>query len=166
MPNPRLSRDRHLGGDNHSHVLLARQGSLINSIGHNNYQERLLHRIRKLIRQMVRIQPVYPEGFKGIKQHLPTAYAGKSDIELFDSWLCELLRYFQLSQMARPKWDELCITTTGQVLKDAAARWYTNNVESPYLEQDWTFEDLICELFKHFVHGSSAQKALDVYNKI
>ena len=115
---------------------------------------------------MVWIQPDYPEGFKGIKQHLPTTYAGKSDIEVFDNWLHELLRYFQLSQMAGPKWDELCITTTGQVLKDAAARWYTNNVESSYLEQDWTFKDLICELFKHFIHGSSVQKALDVYNKI
>jgi hypothetical protein len=60
----------------------------------------------------------------------------------------------------------LHITTTGQVLKDAAACWYTNNIESPYLKQDWTFKNLICELFKHFVHGSLAQKALDVYNRI
>ena len=48
---------------------------------------------------MVRIQPDYPEGFKGIKQHLPTAYAGKSDIEVFDSWLHELLEYFNC-----PRW--------------------------------------------------------------
>jgi hypothetical protein len=68
--------------------------------------------------------------------------------------------------MAGPKWDELHITTIGQVLKDAASCWYTNNVKSPYLEQEWSFENLICELFKHFIHGSSAQKALDVYNKI
>jgi hypothetical protein len=26
------------------------------------------------------------------------------------------------------------------------------------------FEDIICELFRHFVHGSSAQKALEAYN--
>jgi hypothetical protein len=56
------------------------------------------------------------------------------------------------------------ITITGQILKDATSRWYIAQIENPYSSQRWTFEDIICELFQHFVHGSSAQKALETYN--
>jgi hypothetical protein len=55
---------------------------------------------------------------------------------------------------------------TSQVLKDAASRWYINQIENPYSSQRWMFEDIICELFQHFIHGSSMQKALDAYNHV
>jgi hypothetical protein len=55
---------------------------------------------------------------------------------------------------------------TGQVLKDAASTWYVNQIKDPYSLKEWTFEDVICELFRQFVHRSSAQKALDAYNGV
>jgi hypothetical protein len=68
--------------------------------------------------------------------------------------------------MAGPRWDCIRITITGQVLKDAASKWYVNQIEDPYSSKEWTFEDVICELFRKFVHGSSAQRALDAYNGV
>jgi hypothetical protein len=68
--------------------------------------------------------------------------------------------------MAGPRWDHIRIMITGQVLKDAATKWYVNQIEDPYSLKEWTFKDVICELFRQFVHGSSAQKALDAYDGV
>jgi hypothetical protein len=81
---------------------------------------------------MVGVHQEYPDGFKSIKQNLPSIYSGNSNLDAFDSWLQELLRYFQLAQMAGPRWDHIQITITGQVLEDTALKWYVNQIEDPY----------------------------------
>jgi hypothetical protein len=55
---------------------------------------------------------------------------------------------------------------TGQALKDTASKWYVNQIEDPYSSKEWIFKDVIYELFRQFVHRSSAQKALDAYNGV
>jgi hypothetical protein len=122
--------------------------------------------ICQLIHSMVEVYQDYPDGFKSLNQNLLFTYSGNSNLEAFDSWLHELLQYFQLAQMTGPSWDWVHIIVTGQVLKDAALRWYINQIKNSYFSQRWTFKDVICELFQHFVHGSSTQKALDAYNRV
>jgi hypothetical protein len=70
--------------------------------GTENYQDRIIFRIHQLIHSMVGVHQDYPDGFKSLKQNLPTIYSGNSNLNAFDSWLRELLRYFQLAQMAAP----------------------------------------------------------------
>jgi hypothetical protein len=115
--------------------------------GTENYQDQIIFRICQLIYSTVGVHQDYLDGFKSLKQNLPTTYSGNSNLNAFDSWLRELLRYFQLAQMAGPKWDNIQITITGQILKDAASRWYITQIENPYSSQRWMFEDVICELF-------------------
>jgi hypothetical protein len=100
--------------------------------GTENYQDQLIFGICQLIHSMVGVHQDYPDGFKSLKQNLPTTYSGNSNLDTFDSWLQELLRYFQLAQMAGPKWDNIRITITSQILKDAASRWYITQIENPY----------------------------------
>src|SRR6202050_4946631 len=47
-----------------------------------------------------------------------------------------------------------------------AATWYTNNVEAWNRKvKNWTFERLICELYKQFIHEVTAQNAATSYKK-
>jgi hypothetical protein len=144
----------------------ARFGSEVQTDGNLDYQRRLTDSIRMLIRRMVGTQPDYPSDFKGTKPNAPDVYDGMNDIEVFDNWLRTVLRYFQLSKMCGRKYDTLRVTHTGQFLKDTAAAWFRNTVEGAVGDQDWIFEEVIVELFRRFVHGSSAQKAKNAYEGV
>jgi hypothetical protein len=141
-------------------------GGMAKANGTESYHDQIISSIHQLIHSMVGVHQEYPDSFKSIKQNLPSTYSGNSNLDTFNSWLQELLRYFQLAQMAGPRWDHIWIMITGQVFKDTASKWYVNQIEDPYSLKEWMFEDIICELFRQFVHRSSTQKALDVYNSV
>ena len=96
----------------------------------------------------------------------PSKYGGQDDLEKFDDWVSQLLKYYHTFKITGPDWDEDRVLYTGLFLDEIAAEWYGQEIESPdhrvYL---WSFEDLICGLFKHFVHEASAQNAADQYDR-
>ena len=58
-----------------------------------------------------------------------------------------------------------CVLYTGLYLEGIAAEWYDQEVELPDRHIDyWSFKDLICGLFKRFIHEAMAQQAVTNYD--
>jgi hypothetical protein len=70
--------------------------------------------------------------------------------------------------MTGAKFDDVRVNTLGQYLKGTAAAWFRNAIEDPFNDiteglGDHAFEEVVCQLFRRFVHGASAQKATQSY---
>ena len=87
----------HIGSEAHSEV-------------NSEYHQHLIDGIKTLICQMVGHTRQYPSDFKGVKAPGPEPYGGKNDIEVFDNWLRNLLRFFQLNKMCGYEYDMLLLT--------------------------------------------------------
>jgi hypothetical protein len=62
-------------------------GEMAKTNGMENYQDRIIFGICQLIHSMVGVHQDYLDGFKSLKQNLPTTYSGNSNLDAFDSWL-------------------------------------------------------------------------------
>jgi len=103
---------------------------------------------------------------KSIKVSPPDSYGGEDDIEVFDNWIAGLLRWLRIQNVCRQRKDSLRIDLCGSTLKGLAADWFAEEVESFHRSIDeWQFEDIICALYKHFIHRVTAQSAADKYKK-
>ncbi|KIN97515.1 hypothetical protein M404DRAFT_96431, partial [Pisolithus tinctorius Marx 270] len=99
----------------------------------------------------------------------PGKYKGQDDLKEFDNWLGQLLKYFCMFKVTGPDHDVDRVLYTYAYLEGLASQWYDQEVESPNRQiRDWSFEDLICGLFKRFIHEASAQNkgALAFYNDL
>ncbi|KIM56654.1 hypothetical protein SCLCIDRAFT_29403 [Scleroderma citrinum Foug A] len=95
----------------------------------------------------------------------PGKYKGQDDIKKFDDWLTQLLKYFRTFKVTRYRCDVDRVLYTGLCLEGITAEWYNQEVESPDRHINyWSFEDLICGLFKRFIHKATAQQAVTNYN--
>ena len=95
----------------------------------------------------------------------PEKYGGQDDIEKCDNWLTQLLKYFRTFKVTRYGHDADHVLYTGLYLEGIAAKWYDQEVESPDRHIDyWSFKDLICGLFKRFIHEAATQQAVTNYN--
>ena len=95
----------------------------------------------------------------------PGKYGGQDDIKKFDDWLTQLLKYFRTFKVTGYGRDADRILSIGLYLKGIAAKWYDQEVESPDRRINyWSFEDLICGLFKRFIHEATAQQATTNYD--
>ena len=93
-------------------------------------------------------------------------YGGQDDIEKFDDWLTQLLKYFRTFKVTGYRHDADHVLYTGLYLEGIAAEWYDQEVESPDRRIDyWFFKDLICGLFKRFIHEATAQQATTNYDR-
>ena len=90
---------------------------------------------------------------------------GQDNIKKFDDWLTQLLKYFRTFKVTRYGHDMDHILYMGMYLEGIAAEWYNQEVELPDRCIDyWSFKDLICGLFKRFIHEATAQQAATNYN--
>ncbi|KIM51038.1 hypothetical protein SCLCIDRAFT_54133, partial [Scleroderma citrinum Foug A] len=104
---------------------------------------------------------------KAMKITQPKAYKGQDSIDIFNEWVNQMLRWFRIYKVTGPDRDVDRVTYTGACLEDLAAQWFDQEVEGPdQVIPNWTFEDLICALFVHFIHESSERGALMFYNDI
>ena len=79
--------------------------------------------------------------------------------------LTQLLKYFRTFKVTGYGHDANHVLYTGLYLKGIAAEWYDQEVESPDRRINyWSFEDLICGLFKRFIHEATAQQAMTNYD--
>ena len=96
----------------------------------------------------------------------PGKYGGQDDIKKFDNWLTQLLKYFRTFKVTRYGRDMDRVLYTRLYLEGITAKWYDQEVESPDRQciDYWSFEDLICGLFKRFIHEATAQQAMTNYD--
>ena len=96
----------------------------------------------------------------------PKAYKGQDSINIFDEWVNQILRWFRIYKVTGPNHDVDRVTYTGACLEDLAAQWFDQEVEGPdRVIFDWTFKDLVCALFMHFIHEASTQNMAKKYDK-
>lgn len=130
-----------------------------------DYERNTLQRYRTLIRDRVgQERPTIPE-LKNVKIQAPSKYHGDDDIEKFETWLTALLRWFRVNGMCGPERDALRIDLSGTTLDGLAAEWFTTEVEAYDRKvNEWLFEDLVCAMYKRFIHEVTAQNATDKFN--
>jgi len=97
----------------------------------------------------------------------PKAYKGQDNINIFDEWVNQILRWFRIYKVTGPICDGDGVMYAGACLEDLAGQWFDQEVESPDRTiRHWTFEDLVCALFVRFIHKASAQNAAEKYDKM
>ena len=114
-----------------------------------HYEEELLRRYHGLIRDCVgnALEPL-PD-IKNIWVSPPEKYGGDDDIEVFDTWLAGLLRWFRVYNVSGPQKDSMRVDLTGTSLTGLAATWYADEVEAWNRKtREWSFEGVICGLYK------------------
>src|SRR6202050_4296826 len=130
------------------------------------YKNEVLQRICKMIRDRVGYDLENPSDMKSIRIPPLDKYSGEDDIEKFNVWLTGLLRWMRGHNVTGPKKNILQVDLCGTTLTSMAATWYTDNVEAWNQKvKSWTFERLICELYKQFIHEVMAQNAATSYKK-
>ena len=96
----------------------------------------------------------------------PEKYSGEDDIEKFDTWLAGLLRWYRVYNVTGNEKDTMRVDLCGTALTDLAATWYADEVEAwNRRTRYWYFEDLICAMYKRFIHEVTAQNAASSYKK-
>src|ERR1700723_3434620 len=84
---------------------------------------------------------------------------------MFETWLTGLLWWFRVYNVAGNHKDSLREDLCGTTLTRLAATWYADEVESwNQTTRVWLFEELICHLYKRFIH-EVAQNAATSYQK-
>src|SRR6202040_839338 len=96
----------------------------------------------------------------------PERYAGDDNIEMFETWLTGLLRWFQVYNVTGNHKDSLRVDLCGTTLTGLAATWYADEVESwNRTTRVWLFKELICHLYKQFIHEVTAPNMATSYQK-
>ena len=135
--------------------------------GMSGYTNTLLDWYRQRIYEAIG-QPSNPAGpeVKAMKIAQPKAYKSQDSINIFDEWVNQLLCWFRIYKVTGPDRDVDRVTYMGACLEDLVAQWFDQEVEGPdRVIPDWTFEDLICALFVHFIHEASTQNVAKKYDK-
>ena len=97
----------------------------------------------------------------------PKAYKGQDSINIFNEWVNQMLHWFRIYKVTGPDHDVDRVTYTGACLEDLAAQWFDQEVKGPdRVIPDWTFKDLICTLFVHFIHKVSVQNVAEKDDKM
>ena len=138
------------------------------TLGNDQYTGFAMRCYGQRIREQVGKEPFGPLGpeVKAMSPLKPGKYGGQDDIEKFDNWLTQLLKYFRTIKVTGYRRDTDHVLYTGLYLEGIAAEWYDQEVESPDRCIDyWSFEDLICGLFKRFIHEAMAQQAATNYDR-
>src|SRR3984957_9734243 len=80
---------------------------------------------------------------------------------MFKTWLTRLLRWFRVYNVTGNHEDSLRVDLCGTTLTGLAATWYADEVESwKRTTQVWLFKELICHLYKQFIHKVTVQNVV------
>jgi hypothetical protein len=132
----------------------------------DGYEAEIMRRYRSLIRDRVgRTSEPLPD-IKNIRVSPPEKYSGEDDIEKFDTWLAGLLRWYRVYNVTGNKKDSMRVDLCGTSVTGLAATWYADEVEAWNRKtRSWNFEDLICAMYKRFIHEVTAQNAANSYKR-
>ncbi|KIK14909.1 hypothetical protein PISMIDRAFT_116189 [Pisolithus microcarpus 441] len=107
----------------------------------NRYAQRIWEQVSLLTGQ------VGPE-VKVMNLPKPGKYGGQDDLDKFNDWLGQILKYFHTFKVTGPDHDEDHVLYTGLYLEGLASQWYDQEVDSPNRQvQHWTFKELISDKY-------------------
>ena len=132
------------------------------------YIDRQLEVIRAAIRARVSWEAPDIPAMKNLKNiPNPEKFAGLDDSEGFMAWLKSLLRWLALTRVTGPDLDMVRVQLMGQYLTDSARRWYDDTVDSlDGVGSHWDFEQVVCALYRRFIHKSTARSAAEQFSKV
>ena len=96
----------------------------------DNYEAELLRRYKWLIRDRVGYEKEPVPDIKNIRVSAPEKYSGEDDIEVFDTWLNGLLRWFRVYNVTGRRKDATRVDLCGTTLTGLAATWYADEVKA------------------------------------
>ena len=126
--------------------------------------------IRALIRQ--RLAQGIPDGIgaKNIKSITgPGKYDGRDDADELKTWLKALLRLLSLSKLTGDidDADGVRVDIVGHHLSGEAQRWFDTVVDDVNgAGRYWNFEQVICAMYKRFIHRSTARQAAEDFHRV
>ena len=134
----------------------------------DEYSRRLLEYFEDMIDLQVTHSIYYPRDFRGTRSPGPDPYNGASDIDEFERWLVQLLKFYQTNKMCGKRADFLRVIHVGQYLSGEASDWYESNVYS--VDRDpgvrWSFMEVVRQLFRIFIDESALQLAVQSYYRV
>lgn len=134
--------------------------------GRLEYENAYIRKIKDLIYDRVGKRRVYAYEMKGVKVHAPDHYDGKDDVEKFFEWLSGLLRWLRVNNICGRQADQQRVDLTGTTLKEQASEWFAAEVEGfQRRTREWTFEEVIVEMYKRFIHEVTAQNASERFER-
>ena len=132
----------------------------------DQYEAELLRRYKGLIHDRVGHEREALPDIKNIRVSAPEKYSGEDDIQVFDTWLNGLLRWFRVYNITGDHKDSMRVDLCGTTLTSLAVTWYADEVEAwNRRTRKWYFENLICSMYKRFIHEVTAQNAANSYAK-
>ena len=132
------------------------------------YSQRLWKYYEDMITHQVLMDVDYPKDFRGTRDPGPDPYEGSPDIDEFESWLVQLLEYFQMNKLCGPAADWLRIIKAGHHLGGQAQKWYASSVYTHQRNPGvvWTFLEVVKRLFKTFIDETALQTAVRSYQLV
>src|SRR5271156_6758633 len=134
-----------------------------------SWETRMQNIVRTMIQERVGVEspPGTPrDHLRSLKLPLPTpAYAGEDNLNVFQSWLQGLLRWFSIYMLTGNTHDVSRRITIPMSLEGDALKWYNTVVNSPEGVADWTFEDIILMMHARFITKQAAVKAAEKFRK-
>lgn len=132
------------------------------------YSQRLLQYFEDMINAQVTQSIYYPRDFRGTRGPGPAPYDGTADIDEFERWLVQPLKFYQSGKMCGRRADFLRVIHVGQYLSGEASEWYEAKVYSVNRDPTirWTFIEVIRHLFHTFIDESALQLAVQSYYRV
>ena len=94
----------------------------------------------------------------------PRAYGGEEDVEAFEGWLGNILRWFSINRYCGPDFDEDCVVCMAMFLENAALTWYGDNIDGgSHRNCEWSFEEVVIGLYDRFIHQGALRSTSDMF---
>jgi hypothetical protein len=94
-------------------------------------------------------------------------YSGGSDLEEFEGFVANILRWLKMNYLLRLTSIELQVSYMGTFLTGEAQEWYHRNMECFDCHvQDWTLEMVVQGLQKHFLHTLMYHHTSNKFNAV
>ncbi|KAG8720975.1 hypothetical protein FRC08_016757 [Ceratobasidium sp. 394] len=106
-------------------------------------------------------------GKMGIKFDPPAKYDGGTELKTFEQWVLGLLRWFRLTKLLGPGFDNTRVDVIGNSCEGAAKDWFQHEVEaSDRGPEGWTTLEVIQGLQRRFITQRSAARAAQEFETL
>jgi hypothetical protein len=129
------------------------------SFGHHIHDQ-----IRVIINDYLGVTLPVDPNLKNLRLPTPEKYDGANDADVFLSFVKALARYLSLHGYGGPDREFQRAVMLGAYLKGRAEEWYNRHVD--ITRRRVTFEEIIIDLFRRFVHTATAGQAWTRYENV
>ena len=123
---------------------------------HNGYCQQIHRHVCLRVNPRVNVRlPKVPE---------PRAYGSEENIEAFEGWLGNILRWFSINRYCGPDFDRDCVVCTVMFLESAALTWYGDNIDGgSHRNCEWSFKEVAIGLYDCFIRQGALRSASDTF---